>query len=68
LLAAAAAALRDGGARYGLAWVPEADAVSRAFYARAGWEPDGTVRVLDTGDGTLREVRIVGSLDLKLTA
>jgi len=66
LLATAAHALRQDGALYGLAWVPEADAASRAFYARAGWEPDGTVRVLDTGEGTLREVRLTGSLDLKL--
>ena len=66
LLAAAAHALRDGGALYGLAWVPEADTASRRFYERAGWQPDGTVRVLDTGDGTLREIRLVGSLDLKL--
>ena len=66
LLAAAAAALRDAGAVYGLAWVPEADDASRRFYARAGWEPDGGVRAFDTGEGTLREVRITGSLDLKL--
>jgi GNAT superfamily N-acetyltransferase len=66
LLAAAADALRGAGARYGLAWVPEADEASRRFYARAGWEPDGTVRVLDTGDGELREIRITGSLDLTL--
>ena len=32
----------------------------------AGWEPDGTVRGLDTGDGVLREVRYTGSLDLHL--
>ena len=44
LLAAAAEALRERGARYGLAWVPEKDEASRRFYARAGWEPDGTVR------------------------
>jgi GNAT superfamily N-acetyltransferase len=67
LLATAAVALRAEGARYGLAWVPEADAASRGFYARAGWAPDGTVRVLDTGEGELREVRITGSLDLDLT-
>lgn len=67
LLATAAAALRADGARYGLAWVPEADAASRAFYERAGWKTDGTVRVLDTGEGELREVRITGSLDLELT-
>jgi GNAT superfamily N-acetyltransferase len=66
LLATAAEALRGTGAVYGLAWVPESDEASRRFYARAGWEPDGTVRVLDTGDGELREVRITGSLDLNL--
>ncbi|MCO1654464.1 GNAT family N-acetyltransferase [Pseudonocardia humida] len=66
LLATAAHALHNAGALYGLAWVPEADAASRSFYQRVGWEPDGTVRVLDTGEGTLREVRLVGSLDLKL--
>lgn len=66
LLAEAAASLRKGGAVYGLAWVPEADAASRGFYARAGWEPDGTVRAFDTGEGTLREVRVTGSLDLAL--
>jgi GNAT superfamily N-acetyltransferase len=66
LLATAAQALRAGGAVFGLAWVPEADAASRRFYERAGWEADGAVRVLDTGAGTVREVRITGSLDLKL--
>jgi GNAT superfamily N-acetyltransferase len=66
LLATVAQALRESGALFGLAWVPEADAASRKFYERAGWETDGAVRVLDTGDGTLREVRITGSLDLKL--
>jgi GNAT superfamily N-acetyltransferase len=66
LLATAAEALRGAGAVYGLAWVPEADDASRRFYARAGWEPDGTVRVLDTGAGELREIRITGSLDLHL--
>jgi GNAT superfamily N-acetyltransferase len=67
LLAAAAAALRAGGARFGLAWIPEPDGASRRFYARAGWEPDGAVRALDTGTGTLREIRTTGSLDLRLT-
>lgn len=66
LLAGAAHALQAGGARYGLAWVPEADTASRKFYERAGWQPDGTVRVLDTGDGELREIRLTGSLDLNL--
>jgi GNAT superfamily N-acetyltransferase len=67
LLAAAAAALRADGARYGLAWVPEPDAASRNFYKAAGWTADGTVRVLDTGEGQLREVRVTGSLELELT-
>lgn len=67
LLATAAHALQQAGAIYGLAWIPEADEASRRFYARAGWEPDGTVRAFDTGAGTLREVRMTGSLDLKLT-
>ena len=66
LLAAAAEALRAEGARYGLAWVPEADGASRGFYAHAGWAADGTVRVLDTGEGELREVRLTGPLDLEL--
>lgn len=67
LLAAAAAALRATGGRYGLAWIPEPDQASRRFYARAGWEPDGGVRALDTGAGTLHEVRVTGSLDLELS-
>src|ERR671911_333098 len=63
LLAAAADALRGHGAEMGWAWVPEADAVSRAFYGHAGWEADGAVRGLDTGAGLLREVRLSGPLD-----
>ncbi|ALE74448.1 GCN5 family acetyltransferase [Pseudonocardia sp. EC080610-09] len=67
LLAAAAAALRGSGSGSGRAWLPEADAASRGFYARAGWQPDGAVRTLDTGTGTLREIRVGGTLDLHLT-
>jgi L-amino acid N-acyltransferase YncA len=66
LLATAAGALRAHGAEIGWAWVPEADAVSRAFYGRVAWEADGAVRGLDTGAGTLREVRLSGPLDLHL--
>jgi L-amino acid N-acyltransferase YncA len=68
LLAAAAEALRGHGARVGQAWIPEADAVSRAFYGHAGWEADGAVRGLDTGAGTLREIRLSGPLDVRLRA
>lgn len=67
LLSGAAAALRTGGAQYGQVWVPEADEASRRFYARAGWETDGSVRGLDTGESVLREVRLTGSLDLATT-
>ncbi|MCW0216568.1 MAG: GNAT family N-acetyltransferase [Pseudonocardia sp.] len=67
LLAAAAKALREAGSERGRAWVPETDTATRGFYARAGWVPDGAVRTLDTGAGTVREVRCSGSLDLVLT-
>ncbi|NMH96045.1 GNAT family N-acetyltransferase [Pseudonocardia acidicola] len=67
LLAAAAAALRAGGGpEHGQAWVPAADTASQRFYAHAGWEADGAVRILDTGDRPLREVRVSGPLDLRL--
>jgi L-amino acid N-acyltransferase YncA len=66
LLAAAADALRGHGASAGQAWVPEADAVLRSFYAHVGWAADGAVRGLDTGAGTLREIRLSGPLDLRL--
>jgi hypothetical protein len=39
---------------------------SRAFYAHAGWAADGAVRGLDTGAGTLREIRLSGPLELQL--
>jgi hypothetical protein len=45
--------------------VPERDTASRAFFARAAWEPDGTVRTLDAGGRPLREVRLAGPLDLE---
>lgn len=66
LLAVAGAALRRAGSQTGRAWVPEADHASRRFYDRAGWAADGAVRTLDTGDGTLREIRHAGTLDLQV--
>lgn len=65
LLVEVAAALRAGGAARGIAWVPERDTASRAFFARAAWEPDGTVRTLDAGGRPLREIRLAGPLDLE---
>jgi GNAT superfamily N-acetyltransferase len=66
LLATAAHALWKAGGTRGVAWVPETDDVSIAFYERGGWERDGTVRTLDAGGRTLREIRLSGDLDLKL--
>jgi GNAT superfamily N-acetyltransferase len=67
LLASAGAAAREGGAARGICWVPEADEVSLAFYRKAGWANDGTVRTLDAGGRTVREVRLTGELDFELT-
>ncbi len=39
-------------------WVAESDHISQRFYAKVGWEPDGAVRTLDTGDRGLRELRL----------
>ncbi len=67
LLAAAAARLREAGAKRGVAWVPAEDPASLGLYRRAGWELDNTVRTLDAGGRPLREVRVTGSLDLPLS-
>src|SRR5690349_8653091 len=66
LLASAGAAARAGGATRGICWVPEADEVALAFYRRAGWANDGTVRTLDAGGRAVREVRLTGGLDFEL--
>jgi len=62
LLAAATDTARLDGATAATSWLPEADEASRAFFGSAGWAADGTARVLDTGSGTLREIRIHTSL------
>jgi GNAT superfamily N-acetyltransferase len=65
LFEAAITALRADGAPVGAAWVPEKDVASRAFYDRKGaWEADGLMRVLDAGDRELREIRLVGPLEM----
>ena len=66
LLATAATHLREAGATRGVAWVPEADKASIAFYGKAEWDPDGTVRTLDAGGRPLREIRVTGGLSLLL--
>jgi GNAT superfamily N-acetyltransferase len=65
LFEAAITALRADGATVGAVWVPEKDVASRAFFdRRGGWEADGMVRVLDAGDRELREIRLVGPLEM----
>lgn len=58
LLAAAVDTLRLSGVHTARAWLLEADEVSRAFFASAGWAADGSARLLDTGAGQLREIGI----------
>jgi GNAT superfamily N-acetyltransferase len=66
LLATAAESLRKQGCDRGITWVAQSDHASLAFFRRAGWNPDGTVRILDTGETTVREVRLTGGLDFEL--
>jgi len=66
LLATMAQRLAADGATRGITWVPEGDEASLAFFAHAGWEADGTVRTLDAGGRPVRELRLTGSLDLRL--
>jgi GNAT superfamily N-acetyltransferase len=66
LIATAAETLRTQGATRGITWILEGDTVTRAFYARIGWQPDGIARTLDAGGHPLREIRLAGDLDLTL--
>jgi GNAT superfamily N-acetyltransferase len=62
LLAAAARALSSRGAKRAVTWVAESDSASLSFYRRAGWDPDRTLRTLDTGERQIRELRLAGGL------
>jgi GNAT superfamily N-acetyltransferase len=66
LIATAAETLRKQGATRGITWILEGDTVTRAFYARIGWQPDGIARTLDAGGRPLREIRLAGGLELAL--
>jgi len=66
LLADAARTLRHSGAERGIIWVAESDSATLSFFRRAGWDPDGTMRTLDTGSRRLREIRLTGPLDIRL--
>jgi GNAT superfamily N-acetyltransferase len=62
LLAAVADLARADGVRRLVAWVPVADTASLEFYRSAGWAPDGLQRSLDTGAGTVAELRLHAAL------
>ncbi len=62
LLAAVTDLARAGGVRRLVAWVPVADTASLEFYRSAGWAPDGLQRSLDTGAGTVAELRLHAAL------
>lgn len=62
LLAAAVETLRGHGWTTAVAWVLESDAVSRGFYASAGWAPDGAPRTLDVDGRFVSEGRLHTSL------
>jgi GNAT superfamily N-acetyltransferase len=62
LLAAVADLARGVGASRMVAWVPVADTASLQFYRSAGWEADGLRRDLDTGAGTVTELRLHAAL------
>ena len=62
LLAAVADLAPAGGADRLVAWVPVADTASLQFYRSAGWDADGLRRDLDTGAGTVTELRLHTSL------
>jgi GNAT superfamily N-acetyltransferase len=57
LLAAAVDFLRKDGVTGLVAWVPDGDRASTAFYESAGWEPDGRARILEADGGSVRETR-----------
>jgi L-amino acid N-acyltransferase YncA len=57
LLAAAVDHLRQDGLTRLVAWVPDGDRASAAFYESAGWQRDGMARILEADGGTVRENR-----------
>jgi GNAT superfamily N-acetyltransferase len=63
LLAAAVDVLRQDGITRLVAWVPDGDRASTAFYESAGWEPDGKARLLEADGGSVREARWHAALE-----
>lgn len=62
LLAAIAELAGADGMRRLVAWVAAGDAASLEFYRSAGWDADGAQRGLDTGAGTVAELRLHATL------
>ncbi len=59
LLAASVEHWRGWGASRARCWAFEGDPATRTFLLAAGWEPDGAVRSLETGDGAAqRQLRL----------
>jgi GNAT superfamily N-acetyltransferase len=63
LLAAIVDTARGDGVRRMVAWVPVSNTPTLEFYRSAGWESDGVQRTLDTGAGTVNELRLHASID-----
>ena len=62
LLAAVADLASAGGVHRLVTWVAAADTATLEFYRSAGWQPDGLQRGLDTGAGTVSELRLHATL------
>ena len=57
LVAAAVQDWRRDGTTLAVCWAWEQDPATRAFLTSGGWEPDGAVRGLDTGEQVLQQLR-----------
>ena len=63
LLAAVADLARAAGTSTLTTWLPEQDAVTSRFLETAGWAPEGAVRLLESGDHAVRQLRWHTRLD-----
>lgn len=57
LVAATVDSWRGAGFTTALAWAWEADPATRSFLTSSGWDADGAVRGLDTGEAVQRQLR-----------
>ena len=63
LLAAVADLARTAGTSTLTTWLPEQDHVTSRFLETAGWAPEGGVRLLESGDDAVRQLRWHTRLD-----